>query len=29
MPVEGTEFDYFDDGRGLVARCHAPAPTST
>ncbi len=24
MPVEVTEFDYFDDGRGLVARCHRP-----
>ena len=24
MPVEVTEFDYFDDGRGLAARCHRP-----
>ena len=24
MPVEVTELDYFDDGRGLVARCHRP-----
>lgn len=24
MPVEITEFDFFDDGRGLVARCHRP-----
>ncbi len=24
MPVEVTEFDHFDDGRGLVARCHRP-----
>ena len=24
MPVEVTEFGYFDDGRGLVARCHRP-----
>ncbi|MDQ3154935.1 MAG: hypothetical protein M3R63_25450 [Actinomycetota bacterium] len=24
MPVEITEFDYFNDGRGLVARCLRP-----
>ncbi|MGH3978659.1 MAG: hypothetical protein ACRDRZ_06615 [Pseudonocardiaceae bacterium] len=24
MPVEITEFDFFDDGRGLVARCLRP-----